>query len=864
MRTNNIIKRTLFLILLSLVMINAQAQTGLNFQGVARTSNNVILASQAITIKLSILQGSSTGTADYIETRKVNTNAQGLFTAVIGDTGAISTLGNFTTINWKISPKFLKIEMDPAAGANFITMGTTQFQYVAYAQFAKSVDAENIVGIVPVTLGGTGVASLVGLKTALTLNNVNNTTDLTKPISTLTQTALDLKLNKSDTINFTKQTYSDSSLLTKLKISDTSAMLSSRIKRDTLNLSNRINLKANSSDITSSLLLKENTVNKSTAADLGAVATSDILYPSQKAVKAYVDAQINSGGVADGGITTSKLAAGSVTDAKIASGIDKAKVGLENVDNTSDADKPISNAVQTALDNKASNDLRSLAKLNEENYFEGNQIIYGDLNTTGTLTLGGTRIESGINSETTILNRHDADFSIISSDEDDQYNLKFTSDGSLEIGYNFRILTSGEINMFGQDTATIRIIKPCDDDDCDDIFKLLYENDIEIESKDNLWLTAGQSIRISGEDVIVESVDLIKLKTGIDENTNQWIFDEEGILTFPDGTIVSGNISSTASLEYDVVGFGFEAINLKPFIIQTKIYDDDNDINQVNQWMFDVFGNIQFPGNSTELGNRDDGFGFSLGGRNFAVYSASENGGGLLTFKTDGTLNLSYAETNLDESTIITKVSMGVISNTSFNIEYPGEISFTNEAGKLSFEENGSIAFPDLTVASGNISNTGNFGFDTSPTNGGFSIITAGTSTGTSQLWTFDTNGVLNLPTGGDIKIGGTSVLSANSNFFTEEFAFAGRTHESTYGYGSLGDNLKTATPSNYYSEEVNSILIPLLHPPKSIDQISVILNNVRISKDAFGLSSNIIYLNNDNFGNFQSSSYSLFIDYQY
>ena len=130
--------RTLFLILLSQVMVNAQAQTGLNFQGVARTSNNVILASQAITIKLSILQGSSTGTAEYVETRKVTTNAQGLFTAVIGDIGAISTLGNFTTINWKLSPKFLKIEMDAAAGTNFVTMGTTQFQYVAYAQFAKS------------------------------------------------------------------------------------------------------------------------------------------------------------------------------------------------------------------------------------------------------------------------------------------------------------------------------------------------------------------------------------------------------------------------------------------------------------------------------------------------------------------------------------------------------------------------------------------------------------------------------------------------------------------------------------------------------------------------------------------------------
>ena len=223
MRTNNIIKSTLFLILLSLVMINTQAQTGLNFQGVARTTNNVILASQPITLRLSILQGSSTGTVDYVETREVITNAQGLFTAVIGDQGAINTVGNFNTINWKLSPKFLKIEMDPASGTNFITMGTTQFQYVAYAQFAKSVDAENIVGIVPVTLGGTGVNSLTGLKTALNLNNVNNTTDLTKPISNLTQTELDLKLNAADTSKYTKQTYSDSALLTKLSIKGNAA-----------------------------------------------------------------------------------------------------------------------------------------------------------------------------------------------------------------------------------------------------------------------------------------------------------------------------------------------------------------------------------------------------------------------------------------------------------------------------------------------------------------------------------------------------------------------------------------------------------------------------------------------------------------
>ena len=436
MQKLNKLNKILFTFLLCIVIIKAQAQTGLNFQGVARTSNNIILASQPISLRLSILQGSSTGIAEYVETRRVITNAQGLFTAVIGDTGAISTLGNFSTINWKNTPKFLKIEMDAAAGNNFITMGTTQFQYVAYAQFAKSVDADNIAGIVPVAKGGTGVASLASLKSTLALDKINNTADTEKPISAKTQTALDLKLNAADTskytkriwadsalltkinntdtikyvkktyadsslvtklritdtaamlsnrigkdtlslsnrinlkanladfnninttlssklnladtIKYTKQTYADSSLLTKLRITDTAAMLSNRIGKDTLNLSARINAKANTSDMSSELALKANTLdvttslslkedisNKSNAADLGGVSPSDILFPTQKAVKDYVTANSSSGGIADGGIITIKLADGAVTDAKLATGISKSKVGLGNVENIS-------------------------------------------------------------------------------------------------------------------------------------------------------------------------------------------------------------------------------------------------------------------------------------------------------------------------------------------------------------------------------------------------------------------------------------------------------------------------------------------------------------------------------------------------
>jgi hypothetical protein len=280
----NLFKKSILIVLLTIAISNLNAQTGLNFQGVARTTNNIIIASQDITLKLSILQGSATGSAEYIEIRKVKTNAQGLFTAVIGDAEAISTIGNFADIDWNLSPKFLKIELDPAAGNNFITMGTTQFQYVAYAKFANTVLAENISGIVPVAKGGIGTNSLSTLKSNLSLDKVNNTADSLKPISTLTQKALDLKLNIADSAkvfvtpsqmakySFTSDAISiDTTSISNrinIKLSKTdTASLSNRIdlilnKIDTSSLSNRINTKLNITD-TTSLLRKTDTLSLS-------------------------------------------------------------------------------------------------------------------------------------------------------------------------------------------------------------------------------------------------------------------------------------------------------------------------------------------------------------------------------------------------------------------------------------------------------------------------------------------------------------------------------------------------------------------------------------------------------------------------
>jgi hypothetical protein len=53
--------------------------------------------------------------------------------------------------------------------------------------------------------------------------------------------------------------------------------------------------------------------------------------------------------IATAAITTTKLADYAVTDVKIASGISKSKVGLTNVDNTADLNKPLSTDTQNAL-----------------------------------------------------------------------------------------------------------------------------------------------------------------------------------------------------------------------------------------------------------------------------------------------------------------------------------------------------------------------------------------------------------------------------------------------------------------------------------------------------------------------------------
>jgi hypothetical protein len=115
---------------------DAQAPEKMNYQAVIRDESNNLVISQSVRMQVSILQGSASGMAVYVETQNPTTNANGLVSIEIGD--GIVQSGNFPTIDWANGPYFIKTETDPTGGMNYTITGTVQLLSVPYALYAKT------------------------------------------------------------------------------------------------------------------------------------------------------------------------------------------------------------------------------------------------------------------------------------------------------------------------------------------------------------------------------------------------------------------------------------------------------------------------------------------------------------------------------------------------------------------------------------------------------------------------------------------------------------------------------------------------------------------------------------------------------
>jgi hypothetical protein len=135
-------KKIMLLLLVSLtgfVIIRAQAPAFLNYQGVARNSVGNVLSNKALALRLTIHDGSATGTTVYSETRVVTTNPFGLFNVQTGSSGAIAQTGSISTVAWPTGRKFIEVEIDPDGSNNFLKVGTTELASVPFSLYAEDV-----------------------------------------------------------------------------------------------------------------------------------------------------------------------------------------------------------------------------------------------------------------------------------------------------------------------------------------------------------------------------------------------------------------------------------------------------------------------------------------------------------------------------------------------------------------------------------------------------------------------------------------------------------------------------------------------------------------------------------------------------
>ncbi len=169
----------LFLLLISpgvFIPLLGQSPEKFSYQAVIRDNVNQLVINQSIGIQISILQGSATGTAVYVETHTPVSNDNGLITLEVGGGSVVS--GSFSAIDWASGPYFIKTEADPTGGTGYTITGVSQLISVPYALHAGSADT--VTGPLTETdpvFGASTAAGITGADTATWNAKLDTETD---------------------------------------------------------------------------------------------------------------------------------------------------------------------------------------------------------------------------------------------------------------------------------------------------------------------------------------------------------------------------------------------------------------------------------------------------------------------------------------------------------------------------------------------------------------------------------------------------------------------------------------------------------------------------------------------------------------
>ncbi len=368
-------KKIVVTLLLFIGLIGYSQTNGITYQAVILNpsgeqlpgvnNSNAPLANKYICLKFSIIDNNSQ--SEYIETVQTTTDEFGMVNLVIGTGVQIGGYASsFSNILWNANPKSLKVDLSTTGICSYYTEISNQpFTAVPFALYAVNSESSAALAALQATVAANATATTNAL--ALKEDAINKSTTTTLGTSNVlfpTQNAVKTYVDTNiSTVNATNTALQATVTANATAATNAIAAVQSDVNQNEVDsdaadviLQNNITtlqntVTSNATATTTALGLKEDAANKSTNITLG---TSNVLFPTQNAVKTYVDTNITTVNASNAALQATVAANATATTTALALKEDAANKSTTTTLGTSNVLFPTQNAVKTYVDTNIS------------------------------------------------------------------------------------------------------------------------------------------------------------------------------------------------------------------------------------------------------------------------------------------------------------------------------------------------------------------------------------------------------------------------------------------------------------------------------------------------------------------------------